>query len=41
MPWGITTVPPMVPKEEPGSERIDPTHLNQADHGVNQDTCGM
>ena len=41
MPQGITAVPPMVPKEEPGSERIDPMHLNLADHKVNQDTGGM
>ena len=41
MPWGITAVPPVVPKEEPRSERIDPMHLNQADHKVNQDTGGM
>ena len=41
MPRGITAAPPVVPKEEPGSERIGPTHLNQGDHRVNQDTRGM
>ena len=31
----------MVPKEEPGSERIDPMHLNQAEREVNLDTGEM
>ena len=41
MPQGITVVPPVVPKEEPRSKRIDPMHLNQAEHEVNQDTGKM
>ena len=42
MPWEITAVPPTVPKGEPGSKRKgDLRQLNQADCGVNQDTCRM
>ena len=42
MPQGITIVPPVVPKGEPGSKRIgDLRQLNQADCRVNQDTCRM
>ena len=41
MPRGTTAVPPVVLKEEPGSERIDLMHLNQAEREVNLDTGEM
>ena len=41
MPRGITIVPPMVLKGEPGNERRgDPRQQNQADHGVSLELCG-
>ena len=41
MPQGTTAVPPVVPKEDPGSEKINPMHLNPAGCIANLDTGRM
>ena len=41
MPRVTTTVPPMILKEEPKSEKINPAHLNPAGRVVNLNTIRM
>ena len=41
MPQVTITVPPVVLKEEPGNERINPMHLSQAGREANHGTDGM